>query len=335
VLDSGLIPLLLALLLDLACGDPPNRYHPVAWMGAGIGVARRLVPRQGRWRPCVYGAVMLLAGVGLVGVLGMLVEEVLQLLPRLLYWLAEASILKTTFALRGLTHAAQQIQVALQTGDVDSARRLLSWHLVSRDTAQLTPSQVAAATVESVAENASDGVIAPLLYYVLGGLPAALAYRFINTADAMLGYRDPEREWLGKVPARVDDLVNLVPARLTAGLLLLATQLLGGPTRRAGQIWYRDARQTASPNAGQPMSVMAGAIGVELEKVGHYCLGAGQALPHAQDIATAIRLVSWAVMLAIGLLAMVQLLVALIQWLVVSEQPGLYSVLSTQSSALT
>jgi adenosylcobinamide-phosphate synthase len=312
VLDSALIPILLALLLDLTLGDPPNRYHPVAWIGTGIALARRLAPRQGRWLPCVYGAGLLLAGVVLVGVLGWLLAEVLQLLPRPLYWLAEACVLKTTFALHGLTRAAHQVQEALESGDVDSARHLVSWHLVSRDTALLTHSQVAAATVESVAENASDGVIAPLLYYLLGGLPAALVYRFINTADAMLGYRDPEREWLGKVPARVDDLVNLVPARLTAGLLLLATQFLGGPTRRAGQIWYRDARQTASPNAGQPMSVMAGALGVELEKVGYYCLGAGQALPLVQDIATAIRLVSWAVVLAIALLAVAQFLVALI-----------------------
>lgn len=318
MIDGGLIPILLALLLDLALGDPPNRYHPVAWMGAVIGVARRLAPRQGRLLPCVYGAVLVLGGAVLVGVIGVVLEEVLRILPRPLYWLAEAFMLKTTFALRGLTRAAQQVQEALVAGDVDSARRLVSWHLVSRDTAQLTPPQVAAATVESVAENASDGIIAPLLYYALGGLPAALAYRFINTADAMLGYRDPEREWLGKVPARVDDLVNLVPARLTAGLLLLATQLLGGPTRRAWQVWYRDARQTASPNAGRPMSVMAGALGVELEKVGHYCLGAGQALPRAQDIAVAVRLVRLAVVVAVGLLAIVQLLVALI--LVISGQ---------------
>ena len=312
MLDGVLIPILLALLLDLALGDPPNRYHPVAWMGAAIGLARRLAPRHGRWLPCLYGAGLVLAGVMLVGVLGIVVAEVLRLLPRPLSWLAEAFVLKTTFALRSLTRAAQQVQEALALGDVDSARRLLSWHLVSRDTAHLTPSQVAAATVESVAENTSDGIIAPLLYYALGGLPAALAYRFINTADAMLGYRDPEREWLGKIPARLDDLVNLVPARLTAGLFLLATQLLGGPTRRAWQVWYRDARQTASPNAGRPMSVMAGALGVKLEKVGHYCLGAGQALPHTQDIASAVRLVSWAVAVAVGMLAVVQLLGALI-----------------------
>src|SRR5712692_2446460 len=101
VLDSGLIPLLLALLLDLVLGDLPNRYHPVAWMGTGIGLARPLAP-QGRWQACVYGAVVVIGGAMLVGVIGVVVEEVLHLLPRPLYWLVEASIFKTTLALRGL-----------------------------------------------------------------------------------------------------------------------------------------------------------------------------------------------------------------------------------------
>lgn len=311
MLDSGLIPLVLALLLDLVLGDLPNRYHPVAWMGTGIGLARRLAPRQGCWLRCLYGAVVVIGGAVLVGVIGGVVEELLHLLPRPLYWLAEAFIFKTTLALRGLVRAARQVQEALIAGDLDRARHLVSWHLVSRDTTQLNASQIAAATVESVAENASDGILAPLVYYALGGLPGALAYRFINTADAMLGYHDPEREWLGKVPARLDDLVNLIPARLTAGFLLLATQLLGGPIRRAWEVWYRDARQTASPNAGQPMSVMAGALGVELEKIGYYCLGAGQPPPTAQHIPAAVRLVYWAVAVAVGALAMVQLLVSL------------------------
>ena len=311
MIDSRLIPLVLALLLDLILGDLPNRYHPVAWMGAGIGMARRLAPRQGRWQPCLYGAVVVIGGAVLVGGIGVVVEEGLHLLSRPVYWLVEAYVFKSTLALRGLVRAAHQVQEALAAGDLDRARHLVSWHLVSRDTTQLNSSQIAAATVESVAENASDGIIAPLLYYALGGLPAALAYRFINTADAMLGYRDAEREWLGKVPARLDDLVNLVPARLTAGFLLLATQLLGGPTLRAWQVWQRDARQTASPNAGQPMSVMAGALGVELAKVGYYCLGAGQAPPTAQHIFVAVRLLYWAVAVAVGVLAMVQLLVSL------------------------
>jgi adenosylcobinamide-phosphate synthase len=312
VLYSGVIPLLLALLLDLVLGDPPNRCHPVAWMGAAIGMTRRFVPRRHHLLVLLYSTALVVGGVMVVSIIGIVVEALLRLLPLPWYWLAEACVLKTTFACRGLVQAAQQVQAALEAGELEHARQLVSWHLVSRDTATLTPSQVVAATVESVAENASDGIIAPLLFYAFGGLPAALAYRFINTADAMLGYHDAEREWLGKLPARLDDLVNLVPARLTAGLLLLATWLLGGPIRRALIVWWCDAGQTASPNAGRPMSVMAGALGVELKKVGSYCLGAGHALPAAQDIPAAIRLLAWTVALAVGLLAIVQVLLSLL-----------------------
>jgi adenosylcobinamide-phosphate synthase len=310
VIHSGLIPLLLALLLDLVLGDPPNRYHPVAWMGAAIGMTRRAAPRRHHLLALLYGAALVVGGVMVVSIIGIVMQELRQLLPLPWYWLLEACVLKTTFSYNGLTQAAHQVQAALDAGELERARQLVSWHLVSRDTATLTPSQVAAATVESVAENASDGIIAPLMFYALGGLPAALAYRFINTADAMLGYHDAEREWLGKIPARLDDLVNLVPARLTAGLLLLATWLLGGPLHRALTVWWRDAGQTASPNAGRPMSVMAGALGVELKKVGYYCLGAGHALPAAQDIPAAIRLLAWAVAMAIGLLAIVQMILS-------------------------
>jgi adenosylcobinamide-phosphate synthase len=155
-------------------------------------------------------------------------------------------VLKLTFSLRGLVQAARAVQHALEHNDIPLARHLVSWHLVSRDTSQLSAAHVAAAAVESVAENTSDGIVAPLFFYALGGLPAALAYRFINTADAMLGYRDAVHLWLGKVPARLDDLVNLVPARLTAVCLVLAACLLRENAPQAWTTWRREGRLTAS-----------------------------------------------------------------------------------------
>jgi adenosylcobinamide-phosphate synthase len=304
---SVVSPLLLALLLDILLGDPPNRYHPVAWMGLLINAVRRRAPQQGRWAPLVYGAGLVIGGAVLVASLGLILMRLLMPVPQPLGWLAEAVVLKLTFSLRGLAHAAGQVQQALEAGDLPQARHLVAWHLVSRDTTRLSAAQVAAATVESVAENASDGVIAPLFYYALGGLPAVLAYRFINTADAMLGYRDPIHEWLGKAPARLDDLVNLVPARLTAGLMVLVAPFLGGNARRAWAVWRRDAHLTASPNAGRPMSAMAGALEVELEKVGQYRLGAGQPPPEAWHVTRGLRLVYGATLLAVSLLAGIQL----------------------------
>jgi adenosylcobinamide-phosphate synthase len=294
----------LAWLLDVSLGDPPNRYHPVAWMGAAIGAASRRAPAEGRWAQLVCGAGLVLGGGLAMFVLGRVLEWLFQRLPAPLAWLAEAWLLKTTFSMAGLARAAQEVEAALSVADLREARRLLRWHLVSRDTSALSAVQVAAATIESVAENSSDGVVAPLLYYSIGGLPAALAYRFINTADAMLGYRDPGHEWLGKVPARLDDVANLLPARASAGLIVLAALLGGERGGRAWQIWLRDAGKTESPNAGHPMSAMAGALDVELEKVGHYRLGSGGRAPAAADIGRAVRLVRLAVGLLLGWLAL-------------------------------
>ncbi len=321
--------LCLALLLDLLLGDPPNRIHPVAGMGAAIAAAQRRAPRQGRLARLGYGALLAVGGAASAAGLGSLLEQATARLPganprppaggrwvraggwppassrwvRAGGWLAEAGLLKMTFSLRGLTAAADEVRATLAAGNLSEARRLVSWHLVSRETTTLSPSQVAAATIESVAENTSDGVVAPLLYYAWGGLAAALAYRFVNTADAMLGYRDPAHEWLGKVPARLDDLANLLPARVTAGLLILAAAPAGEDLAGAWRVWRQDASKTSSPNAGHPMSAMAGALGVKLEKVGHYQLGAGGCPPAPGDIGRAVHLSRVAIVLAAGLTA--------------------------------
>jgi len=207
-----------------------------------------------------------------------------------------------------LTRAATEIKSALEAGDLPEARRLTGWHLVSRDTSGLSESQVAAAAIESLTENTSDSILGPLFYYTLFGLPGAFAYRFANTADSMLGYRDAEREWLGKVPARLDDLLNLIPARLTALLFIVITWISGGDATRATKIWRRDCYKTESPNAGHPMSAGAGALDVELEKVGCYNLGAGQRVPQVGDIGRAIRLMRMTAFVAASLFAAISLL---------------------------
>jgi adenosylcobinamide-phosphate synthase len=299
---------LLALVIDSLFGDPPNAYHPVAWMGSGIGAARKRAPKTDVRRQLGYGGLIALGGAGLAAGMGWLVAWLVRLLPKPLNWLGEAVALKLMLSVGGLTQAATEIQTALEADDLPEAQRLTGWHLVSRDTSELTASQVAAAAVESVAENTSDSILAPLFYYTLFGLPGAFAYRFANTADAMLGYRDAEREWLGKIPARLDDLLNLIPARLTALLFIFVTRLNGGNVTRAFTIWRRDRGKTESPNAGHPMSASAGALGVELEKVGHYKLGEGQRLPQAEDIGRAVRLMRTAAFLAAGLFGIISLL---------------------------
>ena len=173
---------------------------------------------------------------------------------------------------------------ALESGNLPEARRLLGWHLVSRDTAHLSASEVAGAAIESLAENLSDSVVAPLLAYRLGGLPLAALYRLCNTADAMWGYRTPDLEYAGKVAARADDLLNFWPARLTALCALVAS---GG---KGALIWRRDYARTASPNAGHPLSAFAGALNVRLDKRGAYVLNPSGRAATAQDLRAALRL---------------------------------------------
>jgi adenosylcobinamide-phosphate synthase len=291
------LPLVLALGLDIALGEPPAAIHPVVWMGRVAAAVERRAPQSAHGR-LVYGACGAGSIVGASMLAGRRVERVvgrLHPLPRLL---ALSWLLKSTVALRSLAAAADTVRARLQQHDLAAARAALR-SLVGRDVATLGPSLLAAAAVESVAENASDALVAPALFYMLGGLPAALGYRAINTLDAMWGYHGAY-EHLGKTAAHADDLVNLLPARLT-GLLLAGASLLDGyDAAGAWRTMWRDHGRTASPNAGWPMSAMAGALGVELEKVGHYRLGAPAALPTPTTIRQSVRLVYVVVALLVG-----------------------------------
>lgn len=303
---------LFAILLDLWRGDPPNQWHPVVWMGTLIRRLRRLVPPGGKTIPFIGGAIIAWGGALAVGGIGVAIERLVAQFPRPLRWILAAVILKSTFSLKGLVAAARDVEAALVMEDLLQARHWLGWHLVSRDTSTLSEAHIVAATIESLAENLSDGVIAPLLYYSIGGLPAALVYRYLNTGDAMLGYRTEEYEWLGKIPARTDDIANLIPARVTALGILGAVAMRSmiafaqfDPTaiqnlRMAITIYQRDRGVTASPNAGHPMSAMAGALGIELEKIDYYCLGAGLSVPRPGDIQRAVQLLYGATALSLG-----------------------------------
>jgi adenosylcobinamide-phosphate synthase len=192
------------------------------------------------------------------------------------------------FALRGLGRAGEAMRDALAADDLARARFCLR-SLCSRDPSELSAAELAGATIESLSENASDSVVAPLLYFALFGLPGVLLYRAANTMDAMVGYRG-RFEFLGKVAARVDDLLNLVPARLTALLLVLAGLSLRLNVRAGLRVWWQDRAKTESPNAGHPMAMAAGLLGVQLDKRACYVLGAGLRTPDLTALASALPL---------------------------------------------
>lgn len=287
--SDALVPLL-SWLLDAALGDPPNRWHPVAWQGRFLAWAERRGPGVGDRGSgaggqdvdlprCAWGAGALAAGLALSAAAAWGIVRLAHGLPWPLRLVIEAGLLKLALAPHSLDRAAREVETALRRGDLPEARRLLSWHLVSRNTADLSAEEVAGAAVESVAENLTDALVAPLCAYAVAGLPGVWAYRCAQTADSMWGYHDAQHEWLGKPAARLDDALNWLPARLAAGLLTVATRLVAGRSAAANawQTRRSQARHTASPNAGQTMATMAGALGVTLTKRGHYALRGGDA----------------------------------------------------------
>jgi adenosylcobinamide-phosphate synthase len=285
---------LVALTLDVAFGDPPNRLHPVAWIGRLLAAGRHWLCRGRPGALLLGGAAVTLAVMALAGGAGAAVAALASALGTVGV-LLEALALKATLALRGLAGAAGEIAAALERGDLDSARARLGWHLVSRPTSALDAGQVASAAIESVAENLTDALVAPVVFFLLLGLPGALAYRALNTADTMFGYHEGALEYFGKVAARLDDVVNLVPARLAA-LGLVATA--GARAPAAWSTMVRDHARTASPNAGWTMAAMAGALGVSLDKPSVYRLGDGRA-PGPRDIRLAVALLVRATILTL------------------------------------
>jgi adenosylcobinamide-phosphate synthase len=265
----ALVTVLLAGLIDVAIGEPPNALHPVVWMGRLVGALMKRRPHGQPRAELAYGVLIVVVTAGSAAVAGMLLTLGVSHLP---WWAAlpiGAGVLKTTFSLRGLVRAGRDVQRALGSG-AEAARLKLS-ALVSRSP-DLDPPLIVSATIESLAENLTDSVVSPLLYFALFGLPGALAYRAINTMDAMIGYRD-EREYVGKVAARTDDVANWVPTRIAA-LLLVAVATLRRTARAAWTALRTQHRPEHGPNKTLAIATMAGALGVQLRKPGAYALGA-------------------------------------------------------------
>ncbi len=284
---DDLAVLALAVVIDLTLGEVPTRFHPTVWMGRTVDFAQKLAPRTGP------GALM--AGLAIALLLpafwaadAFFAAKLLHSVHQWAYIIVGAILLKSTFALKMLHEAAAEVRQPLADGDVEQARLGLR-SLVSRDPSGLSPEQTAAGTVESVSENIADSICGPWLFFAIFGLPGAFAYRAINTLDSMIGYHG-EYELLGKASARLDDFINLIPARLSGLYLVFASAFLPGQqVAGAWRMMWRHHNRTESPNAGWTMSGMAGALGVELEKVGHYRLGEKTRPVAVEDITQAIR----------------------------------------------
>jgi adenosylcobinamide-phosphate synthase len=297
-LDTPLA-LALAYALDHAFGELPGAIHPVVWMGKAIAAGRDWALRAGKVGQLVRGTLVALLLPTVCATLAYAAVRAVDSPPGAL--LVTVLLLKPTFAVRALRDAAFAVRDALDRRDLAQARRGLA-SLCSRPADTLDEEALVAATVESVAENASDSVVAPLFFFACFGLPGAIFYRAANTIDSMMGYHG-KLEYAGKAGARLDDLLNLIPARLTALLLLVAGALAGADARRGLRVLLRDGGRTESPNAGRPMAAMAGLLGVRLFKEGHYELGDARHALRPEHITLAWRIASLASLLALGLAA--------------------------------
>lgn len=264
-----LATLALAVFLDLAFGEPPEKIHPTVLMGKITGFLMRA-----RGTSMLFGGAML-AFVALGSAL--LAYLLLDLFEGVLALIVGAVVLKTTFSWKALRKHVRSVAGYVEKGDIAAARRATS-DIVGRDTQELDEKHLLSAAVESTSESLPDGIISPLFYYLLlapFGLDIAVAaavfFRAVSTLDSMVGYE--KYSGLGYLPAKVDDALNFLPARLSSLLITASAFLLGESWKGALEITWRDRRKTPSPNSGYPMSAVAGALSIKLEKHGHYTLG--------------------------------------------------------------
>lgn len=261
-----LFALLLGFFLDLLLGDPSWLPHPIRAIGALIAalekVLRRLFPkRQGG--ELAGGAALVILVLALSGGFTLLVLWLCGQVGLWLRFLAETVLCYQLLATRSLKGESMKVYQALKAGDLEGARHAVSM-IVGRDTQRLDEAGVARAAVETVAENTSDGVVAPLVFLAIGGAPLGFLYNAVNTMDSMLGYADPPYRDIGFFPAKLDDLFNFLPARLSALLMLAAGALLGMDVKNGWRIFRRDRYCHASPNSAQTESACAGLLELRL-----------------------------------------------------------------------
>jgi adenosylcobinamide-phosphate synthase len=307
------IAVCIGMVLDLILGDPNSRWHPICLIGSLIG----WLDRHLRAAACKNPRKELALGVLLV----LVTVSVSTAVPAVLCYLAyrihfavgvalESVLCWLLLATKSLKTESMRVADALETGGLDAGRKAVSM-IVGRDTESLDEAGVIRAAVETVAENASDGCLAPLFYLMIGGAPLGFFYKSINTMDSMIGYKNEVYLYFGRAAAKLDDLVNYIPARLSAWCMIAGTLWIKEcKTKQAVDMWRRDRRCHASPNSAQTESVMAGALGVRLAGDAIYfgklhkkpTIGDAHRLIERADIARANRLLYAGVFCGFGIM---------------------------------
>lgn len=271
---SVTLAILCGFLLDLLLGDPfiPHFPHPVVVIGRIItrmeGCLRGIFPKTSKGELIAGRILAAVLPLGTLAVTGFVCWVGTAVYPALGF-LFQALWCWQTLAMKDLAKESRNVHAVLETGDLPAARQAVG-RVVGRDTENLTKEGIIKATVETVAENFSDGVVAPLFYLLLGGAQLAMMYKAVNTMDSMIGYKNDRYLYFGRAAARLDDAANFLPSRIAALLWIAASGLAGQDMRGAWRVWQRDRRNHASPNAAQCEAACAGALGVQLAGSAYY-----------------------------------------------------------------
>ncbi len=302
-------PLLLSLLIDVFFREFPGRFHPVVWMGSYINKTSELADKYEKNKARFFaGAAVVLSGLTVFCLPSEFVWQMTAIQPffiKMAVMLIVSALIKSSFSLTALLNAGRDIALTLENGQIEQARNLTSRHLVSRDTSELNEGEIAAAVIGSISENFTDSVFAPMFFLVIGGPAAAIGYRFVNTCDSLLGYRNEKLEYLGKFAARFDDVLNFLPARISGLLICLSSSIQKDFSgKRAFSVMLHEHGRTASPNAGWTMAAAAGALDVKLLKIGYYSISDNKELPANSDIIKTLKLIRGAAVICFILAAL-------------------------------
>ena len=271
-LISPMFVAVVAFLLDALIGDPRSRFHPVVLIGNLISLLEKFLRRDNDspLKKVLKGGALVYAVVIISLLVGFAIENLSEEMPNVAAQIfIQALALSFMISPRSLGEAGREIYLLLETDHIDYARKRVSW-IVGRDTDKLNEAEITRATVETVSENTVDGIISPLFYFAIGGLPLAIAYRAINTMDSMLGYKSEKYFFFGQIAARLDDIANYIPARLTGFLFVCAAFILRLDYKNAFAMMRRDAKKHPSPNGGWAEATVAGALNVQLGGMNYY-----------------------------------------------------------------
>ena len=264
---------------DYLIGEPPNRIHPVVWIGKTINFFTDKIKKNGNSKEHnglnekIYGSILAISLTSTIGILSYLaLVSSLHWLGIIAFILLSTFILKSMFSIKSMDKHINDILMDIERKDIERARLDLS-KIVSRDTKTLSEEKILSACVECIAESFVDGILSPLFYFGILNIPGAMMFRVVNTLDSMIGYKDNYYKNIGWMSAKMDTMMNLLPARVSIIFLVISSLILKQDWKKSITICKRDGRKTESLNAGLPMSAIAGALKIQLEKINHYKLG--------------------------------------------------------------